>query len=93
MKTQHKHLIIGMLLGLILPLIVGYIIILTRNGLDIDIMRYSIVSFVPFIQLGAIGNLAIFFLFNWLDKPAIQRGIIGATIIYVMIIFGLKFFY
>jgi len=93
MKTKPKKslnsLLIGVILGIIIPLLTIYFFYLIKNlALDfksyIDyILQYKFASKI--LSLALISNLAIFFLFITSDRYKSARGVILATFIYALI--------
>ncbi|HQV76060.1 MAG TPA: hypothetical protein PLE78_11255 [Flavobacteriales bacterium] len=45
----------------------------------------------PVLSLSLLANLALFFLFDRLDRPKAMRGVIGATFVYAVAIVVLSF--
>ena len=84
-KTQT---LIGFISGIVLPVLV---IILTykvkfhhieMTKFLMHIFRFNIIS--QFLQLAAIPNLLLFFVFMWVKRPYASRGVIAATFIIVI---------
>lgn len=92
---------VGVLLGLIVPVlgffIYGYIhTTAIRPHLDLqyyihDLFLGTRQFQAPILSLSLIANLAVFFLFNKLDRPKTMRGILIATFIYGIVIVVLWF--
>ncbi len=87
--------IIGLVSGLVLPLFVWFIIYMFSPGsnslnqyisriVDSDILTHSISICVFF-------NIVIFLIFNRLDMLRASRGVLAITIIWAIIVFGIKF--
>ena len=92
---KYDKVIIGLISGLILPFIVGFIIFLFSPGhysvseylikiSDSDIITHS-------ITLCVFPNIIIFLIFNRLDMLRCSRGVLAITIVWAIIVFGVKF--
>jgi hypothetical protein len=92
---RYDKLLTGLISGFVLPFIIGFIIYLFSNsGLsfhsyllrisDSDIITHS-------ISLCVFPNLVIFLIFNRLDMLQASRGVLGVTIFWAVIVFGVKF--
>jgi len=92
---------VGIVLGLLVPVlgffIYGYIhTTVIRPHLDLqyyihDLFLGTRQFQAPILSLSLIANLAVFFLFNRLDKPKVMRGILISTFLYGIIIVVLWF--
>lgn len=92
-KTWLDTMITGLLAGLVTPILAFYLyVILFRQAesfmevLDRFVFR-NVLTHV--ISLAAIPNLLVFFLFLWAGKERSAYGVIGATIIYALVVAGL----
>jgi hypothetical protein len=97
MKFYEKYdkTIIGVISGLLLPFVVGVIIYLFSSGhqslhtyigriADSNIITHS-------ISLCVFPNLLIFMIFNRFDMLRATRGVLAMTIVWAVIVFGVKF--
>jgi hypothetical protein len=97
MKFYEKYdkIIVGVISGLLLPFVVGVIIYLFSSGhqslhtyigriADSNIITHS-------ISLCVFPNLLIFMIFNRFDMLRATRGVLAMTIIWAVIVFGVKF--
>lgn len=96
MRLKIDNLWIGLLLGVIVPMITFYLIYLLgfpSVGL-ITISEFIAVSelFTRVLSLAVIPNVAIFFLFIWTNKLSSARGVLAATMIYAVVVFAIKIF-
>jgi hypothetical protein len=98
MKLTEKYdkVTIGVISGLLLPFIIGLIIYLFSSGhqsvhaylariADSNIITHS-------ISLCVFPNLLIFMLYNRFDMLRATRGVLAITIIWAVIVFGVKIF-
>lgn len=97
MKFSEKYdkVLTGLVMGLVLPLITGLIIYLFSKG------HYSIHSYLNriaesniithIITLCVFPNVFIFLIFNRFDMLRASRGVLAMTIVWAIIVFGIKF--
>ena len=94
MKKYDKQ-IIGIVAGLLLPLLVGLIIyFFSADGMSIiryleHINRSNIITHS--ISLCVFPNVVIFLIFNRLDMLNTTKGILAVTIIWALLVLALKF--
>jgi hypothetical protein len=92
---KYDKIFIGLISGLIFPFIVGIITFLFTSGqmslgayltrlADTDIIAHS-------ITLCVFPNIFIFLIFNHFDMLHASRGMLAITIIWAVIVFGVKF--
>lgn len=92
-SRMYVQMLLGLLLGIVSPAITAYLIYKFKyDYITIDMLKISKALLVPLLQYGALTNLAWFFLFNYLMKIYIQRGIIFGTIVIAFYIVYVKFF-
>jgi len=95
--NRLDHLLIGLLVGLVSPLAVLFVYLKfdsPQNSFIEMLQRFSerkVLSHV--VSLSAIINLGIFFLFIHLHKDRSAKGVLGATIVYGLLVAYLKIFY
>lgn len=92
---RYDKLLTGLISGLVLPIIVGLVIFLFSNS-DLSLQSYLIrISdsniITHSITLCVFPNVIIFLIFNRLDMLQASRGVLGITIIWAVIVFGVKF--
>jgi hypothetical protein len=96
MKFSEKFdkVIIGLISGLVLPLIVGLTIYAFSSGhqsiaaylnriADRDIVTHA-------ISLCVFPNIVIFFIYNQADMLRATKGVLAMTIVWAVIVFGVK---
>ena len=97
MKFYEKYdkVLTGLITGLIFPLIIGIFIFAFSSGhqsihsyltqiADSGIMTHS-------ITLCVFQNIVIFLIFNRFDMLRATRGVLAMTIVWAVIVFGVKF--
>lgn len=79
---KFDSLILGILMGVLLPILTAFVIYFAQYR-NINIQLYLTYPrlFAPLLQLGAISNLACFFLMNIWDLKRTQQGIIAGTLV------------
>jgi hypothetical protein len=92
---KYDKMMTGVITGFILPFLTVFIIFLFAKGNPglfnwlKRIKEANIVTHV--ITLCVFPNVFIFFLFNHFDMLRASRGILGVTIFWAVIVFGVKF--
>ena len=95
-KKKYNFLWIGVIAGVIAPLITSYLYYLTKNIPGItyqvyieNVLGYGIMSQI--LSLCLMGNLAVFFIFLKLDRDRTAQGVLLASFIYGMVMLVFKF--
>ncbi|MBN1252324.1 MAG: hypothetical protein JXR51_02665 [Bacteroidales bacterium] len=86
---------IGLITGLILPVITIFVFFLVKNPDSFKIFINQIIGvniYSELISVCVVPNLLLFFIFIWTNRMLSARGVIGATFIYAIIILILKYF-
>jgi hypothetical protein len=97
MKFPEKYdkLFFGVISGLLFPFLVGIIIFLFSSGhqsLNTYLVRIVDSKIVTHsITLCVFPNIIIFMIFNRFDMLRATRGVLAMTIIWAVIVFGVKF--
>jgi hypothetical protein len=95
LPEKYDKLLTGLIGGLLFPFAVGIVIYLFTSGhmsvgsylsgiVNSDIITHS-------ITLCVFPNIFIFLLFNRLDMLRASRGVLAITIVWAIIVFGIKF--
>lgn len=91
---QYDKLIVGIISGLVLPLLIGLIIfVLTAHGKSMAsyierIREANIITHA--ITLCVFPNIAVFLMFNRFDMLRALRGVLAATILWAIAVFIIK---
>jgi hypothetical protein len=87
---------IGLLLGLITPSITFFSIYLFAYHRDSFTTYYEMISAKKFLSqilsLSVLPNVGVFFIFIWLNKMNAAKGVLAATILVALAVFGIKIF-
>ena len=94
LPEKYNKIMTGIISGLILPFITAMIIFLFAEGNPglrewFERIATANVS-THIITLCVLPNLLIFFLFNHYDMLRASRGVLGITIVWAIIVFGVK---
>ncbi len=96
MKFYEKYdsVLTGVVSGLIFPFIVGIVIYLFSSGhqsLHSYLVRIADSNIITHsITLCVFPNILIFMIFNRLDMLRATRGVLAMTIVWAVIVFGVK---
>jgi hypothetical protein len=96
LTEKYDNVLTGFISGLLFPFVTGLIIFLVSSGqrslqsylmriVDSDIVTHA-------ITLCVFANIIIFMLFNRFDMLRATRGVLAMTIIWAVIVFGIKIF-
>ncbi len=97
MKFSEKYdrVLTGLISGLVLPFITALIIYTFSSGhqtLHAYLARISDSNIITHsITLSVFPNILIFLLFNRFDMLRASRGVLAVTIVWAIIVFGVKF--
>ena len=92
---RYDKILTGVVSGFILPVLTAFIMFLFSKG-DPSIAEWitrvteaNITTHV--ITLSAFTNIIIFLVFNYFDMLKAARGVLGITIVWAILVFGIKF--
>ena len=97
MKFYEKYdkVLTGIISGLVFPFIIGITIYLLSSGhqsLHLYLVRIADSKIITHsITLCVFPNILIFMIFNQLDMLRATRGVLAVTIVWAVIVFGVKF--
>ena len=87
---------IGLALGLIVPAITFFLIYLFAYPKHSLVSYYEMITakrfFSQILSLAVIPNVGVFFLFIWANRLKAAWGVLAATIILALFVFGIKIF-
>ena len=92
---KYDKVLTGLLSGLVLPLVVGLIIYLFSPG-NLSVHSYlarleETKIITHSISICVFPNILIFLIFNRFDMLRATRGVLAVTIVWAVIVFGIKF--
>jgi hypothetical protein len=93
--SKYDKVAVGVISGLVLPFIVGLIIFAFSAG-DKTIREFLVKIaegrvITHSISVCVFPNVLIFLGYNWLDMLKATKGVLAITIIWALIVFGVKF--
>jgi hypothetical protein len=95
-RERYNSPVVGVISGLILPVIGGLIFYLaTAKGLTIaEYYKRTITlgNLTEIMSVAVFSNIIIFLLFNRLDMLNASKGVLGITIVWALFVFGIKLF-
>ena len=96
MNCKCNKLYIGLLIGIILPLITSYIIFYVRFGDTLTLSEFvngliGVHGFTKLLSLSVIPNLIFFLIAINLERLLAARGIVTATVLYAVVVLILRF--
>jgi len=93
-RERYNSPVVGIISGLILPVIAGLIFYLvTAKGLTIaEYYRktMTIGNLTQIVSVSVFTNIIIFLVFNRLDMLNASKGVLGITIAWALLVFGIK---
>ena len=93
--SERTSILIGFLIGIITSLVFSYIVFINNNpGMNEDDyfkIFFSGKLIVPVMSISLLANFALFFIFLRLNKDAISKGLLIATVIIGVVILVLRF--
>ncbi len=89
MKCWCNKQIIGLVIGLTLPLLAGFVLYKSRYYGDLDFWSFlwgmfKIDSLGKLMSISVLPNLLVFFMAIWMERLLAARGIVMATLIYTV---------
>jgi hypothetical protein len=94
-SEKYDNILTGLITGLIFPIIVGLVIYIFSHGnqsLHSYLVRISDSKIITHsITLCVFPNIIIFLIFNRLDMLGATQGVLAITIVWAVIVFGVKF--
>ena len=97
MSCKCNKLYIGLIVGLILPLITAVAIYLSLFKGKLDFMEFiqkliAVNGMGKLLSISVLSNMIVFFIAINREKLLAARGIVTATLIYGLIVLGFKLF-
>ncbi len=95
-RQRYNNVLTGIISGIILPVMAFFIFFLiTRHGLALDLFIRRMIEVdkvSEVMSISVFSNILIFLLFNRLDMLRSSKGVLGITIIWAFLVFGIKLF-
>ena len=95
MRKRYNNIRMGLVLGLVAP-ILGFFIVYLVGFRGMAFIEYlELLSFrnklSSIVSLSVIPNLLLFFIFIWLDYLYSARGVLASTLLFALIVVVTKF--
>jgi hypothetical protein len=95
-RQRFNNIPAGVVSGLIIPVIAFLIFFLvTRHGLTFALYLRKIAdagNITEIMSVSVFANIIIFLLFNRFDMLRASKGVLGITIVWAFVVFGIKLF-
>lgn len=95
-RQRYNNVLTGIISGIIIPVMAFFIFFLiTRHGLTLGLFIRRMIEIdrvTEVMSISVFANIAIFLLFNRLDMLRSSKGVLGITIIWAFLVFGIKLF-
>jgi hypothetical protein len=88
-KIKYDNRLLGLSLGIIVPIVTFIIFYLYRNPVSFklfydQVLTINIIS--RLVSLCVIPNLLVFFIFIWTNRYKSAHGVIGATFVFAIVV-------
>jgi hypothetical protein len=88
-RTKYDNRLLGLSLGIIVPIITFILFYLYRNPVSFklfydQVLTINIIS--RLVSLCVIPNLLVFFIFIWTNRYKSAHGVIGATFVFAIVV-------
>lgn len=95
-RQRYDNVITGIISGIVIPVMAFFIFFfLTRKGLTLDLFIRRMIevdNVTEIMSVSVFANIFIFLLFNRLDMLRSVKGVLGITIVWAFVVFGIKLF-
>ncbi len=95
-SQRYNNMLTGIISGILMPVIAFFIFfLLTRNGLTLDLFIRRMIEVdkvTEVMSISVFANIVIFLLFNRFDMLRASKGVLGITIAWAFLVFGIKLF-
>lgn len=95
-SQRYNNVLTGVISGIVVPVIGFFVFFLvTRQGLTLDLFVRKIAEadkVTEVMSVSVFANIAIFLLFNRFDMLRASKGVLGITIAWAFLVFGIKLF-
>lgn len=95
-RQRYNNVITGIISGIVIPVLAFFIFFfLTRKGLTLDLFIRRMIevdNVTEIMSVAVFANIFIFLLFNRLDMLSSVKGVLGITIVWAFVVFGIKLF-
>lgn len=93
-RQRYNNVITGIISGILIPVLAFFVFFfLTRKGLTLDLFIRRMIevdNVTEVMSVSVFANIFIFLLFNRFDMLSSVKGVLGITIVWAFIVFGIK---
>ena len=93
-RQKYNNALTGVISGIVIPVTAFFIFfLLTRQGLTLDLFIRRMIevdNVTEVMSVSVFANILIFLLFNRFDMLRASKGVLGITIVWAFIVFGIK---
>jgi len=93
-REKYNNALTGVISGIVIPVAAFFIFfLLTRHGLTLDLFIRRMIevdNVTEVMSVSVFANILIFLLFNRFDMLRASRGVLGITIVWAFVVFGIK---
>ena len=92
-ETKLNNIPFGILVGMLVAILASLTIFSFKNTVSFSMFenKERLILYVPYLKLGAILNLAPFFIFNQFNMLNAQKGVIISTIVMFLFIVAVNY--
>lgn len=95
-SQRYNNALTGVISGILMPVTAFFVFfLLTRHGLTLDLFIRRMIEVDKVTEVMSISvftNIVIFLLFNRFDMLRASKGVLGITIAWAFLVFGIKLF-
>lgn len=95
-SQRYNNALTGVISGILMPVIAFFVFfLLTRHGLTLDLFIRRMIEVdrvTEVMSISVFTNIVIFLLFNRFDMLRASKGVLGITIAWAFLVFGIKLF-
>ena len=93
-RQKYNNALTGVISGIVIPVTAFFIFfLLTRQGLTLDLFIRRMIevdNVTEVMSVSVFTNILIFLLFNRFDMLRASKGVLGITIVWAFVVFGIK---
>jgi hypothetical protein len=95
-SQRYNNALTGIVSGILIPVVAFFIFFLVaRQGLSLDLFISRMIEtdkVTEVMSISVFANIFIFLLFNRLDMLRASKGVVGITLAWAFLVFGIKLF-
>ncbi|MFZ2286911.1 MAG: hypothetical protein WAV93_08000 [Bacteroidales bacterium] len=95
-SQRYNNVLTGIVSGILIPVVAFFIFFLiARQGLSPELFISRMIEadkVTEVMSISVFANIFVFLLFNRLDMLRASKGVVGITLIWAFLVFGIKLF-